>query len=361
MTDYNIDLEYIKNFLYCKQEKGAIRKTRIFGISIEYVINQHYIDFANILKYIQHCDSNKYIEQLIRKYSKLSQKRRISAKQYQKDVNIMSEILDNISPSNIPIANGYLRNIQNQTLKFAKEILSDIKKNTNIKLWIDGGTLLGAVRHKGFIPWDDDMDFAMLREDYITLTTYLKNTYRTIDTNNWTKYSFTNNIKEVVYKYPNEILVVPTHTALKIVKGVPEDFIILDFFAWDYYNDYHNVVTLQQYCETIRNKLKTKKTYQEIFKIYKDELKKGIDIVKKSNVIQPGIDTSGFLNISRKDIVRNSDIFPLKKILFEDWEFYAPNNPHIYLKSLYNFYNKIPATGLQICKHSNTQTHKYII
>ena len=63
------------------------------------------------------------------------------------------------------VVNEETKSLWNIQLNMLQKLL-DVCKKYNLKIYASGGTMLGAVRHQGYIPWDDDIDMDMLREDY---------------------------------------------------------------------------------------------------------------------------------------------------------------------------------------------------
>lgn len=66
-----------------------------------------------------------------------------------------------------------LRRDQLELLEMLR-FLDKICKEHNLKWWLSSGTLIGAARHNGFIPWDDDLDIAMFKSDYRRLRKILQ-------------------------------------------------------------------------------------------------------------------------------------------------------------------------------------------
>ena len=68
--------------------------------------------------------------------------------------------LDSKTKQPVPLSKAQLT-----ILNIFKEI-KPFLENNGIPYYLLGGSLLGAVRHKGFIPWDDDIDIGIVRDDY---------------------------------------------------------------------------------------------------------------------------------------------------------------------------------------------------
>lgn len=82
-----------------------------------------------------------------------------------------------IDVENLPKARGNLKIIQDCSLAILNQF-SKLCEKHNLKFWLSCGTLIGYVRHNGFIPWDDDLDVGMLREDYEKLLPLLEKEFK---------------------------------------------------------------------------------------------------------------------------------------------------------------------------------------
>lgn len=75
------------------------------------------------------------------------------------------ELYKHLDSTGVELSQGQVRQVQEIVWSLAQRVI-DVCDSEGIPYMLDGGSCLGAVRHGGFIPWDDDMDMSILRADY---------------------------------------------------------------------------------------------------------------------------------------------------------------------------------------------------
>ncbi|MBQ8750506.1 MAG: LicD family protein [Alphaproteobacteria bacterium] len=268
-------------------------------------------------------------------------------KQEEEIKNLSTIIKSSINISEINPATGICRAIQLFNLDILIEI-DTICRKYGIRYWLDFGTLLGAVRHKGFIPWDDDIDICMLREDYEKLPSILDDEFSK-DGFYWRG----GEIIQLFYKNsPAWVDIFPVDSGNTI--NPPKDVEYKKFIENMDYIKSHSDFNVEKW---LQRKQPVSDKYLSFCFQQRDEL------------LVPNKIKNGFLFIGVETGVKNrccwayTDIFPLEPISFFGIETFKPNNTPYYLFLLYGDWMAFPknyatAHGESLANKINSENYK---
>ena len=218
--------------------------------------------------------------------------------------------------------------------------LDRICKKYNIKYWIADGTLLGAVRHKGFIPWDDDIDICMLAEDY---DNFFKIAKKEINS----RYFIQNKKDDINSPVPwikirdrNSILIEKNYKERELFhQGISLDVFPMEIYSRKIKIFYKILSKLKNIEISVKeNKYLFLKKIILFFKINKI-----CDLFLKYYLIEKTEKSIIGYKYAFTQKYNFEDVFPLSEIEFEGYKFPCPNNVDAYLKELYgDTYMQLP-------------------
>lgn len=237
--------------------------------------------------------------------------------------------------------------------------MQKVAEENHIKLMLSGGTLLGAVRHQGFIPWDDDIDVMLMRRDYDRLIRCIEKDkhpfYKVVTMQNCLSYHFPHAkvVDTRTYQHERKYLQ---------YRGMG---IAIDVFPIDYIpNSKRGQRLLFGFIDKTLYR-----AYDFLDTNYRDigcgvEYWARIVAIRSASYIAElssrfiGLKQSAYAAVviaqyREKEIIRSKYVSHVTKVMFEGKEFLAPKGYKVYLSNLYGKkYMELPPENKRKPKHA---------
>lgn len=268
----------------------------------------------------------------------------------------------------------YLPELQRHLCETMKAFIALCQKH-HLTYYACGGTAIGAVRHQGFIPWDDDIDVYMLREDYerlLALANSLEGDYELVNYRTSKDYYF------VFSKFSHKYSTIKEHEHFDHIMGVYIDIFPLDVCdgytpkTIEFGNRYKEIgdmytfalktTTSKQFRAMLRGNFQAIKDHiSRRFKYRPEKFRREL-MLMDSELTKNSLEEGAYLYSYGWEYVLPNEVFERKwfeetvEMLFEDFTIHMPIGWHEYLTAQYGDYMCLPPEEERKTHHS----HYYI-
>ena len=232
------------------------------------------------------------------------------------------------------------RRQQLRMLDILKEV-DAICKRHDIPYWLSSGTLIGALRHDGFIPWDDDLDIEMMRKDYVRLLSVLKQ-----ELPDWLALQDDDTDPGYFFCYAK---VRDRRSCLNEGNNYDRQWkekgIYIDIFPMERHPIWlHKLTekTIGHMYKVWRTSTDDAKAIRSVRRIFNINTRVLFPLLRAFCRLLPGKTITSGMGIPYHNPRYAAEIFPLTTHVFEDRQFPVPGHADLLLRRLYGDYMQLP-------------------